>query len=741
MLTYQEYEKHVFDWLMAKHESDPNFTFTVRQSAVKGAEMDYFIGTEKSNYFATTFWTLPISFPGSSQDCINLIFQLSKAGYSYYFEFNQTQTPHDRQNQSALNVVRALKEPLGKKFNFRRAVQEANKLYTIQIAPLTKDYEHLNSMLLDIERQLAEIIHLTDIEIEKEKTSNPEFKANRVSQSEFGSLIDRLNKRLEKYKLIQNETSGRFEDTSIKQHGIPKNQILYGPPGTGKTYNTIDTALKIIGGHEVNTLDWSDRKAVKDLYQKKVDEGQIVFTTFHQSMNYEDFVEGIKPEIEENKDGERTVVYEIKDGIFKLLCTKARVIPIEEEDNKPYQFDDAWNELLFEVQKRQAEAADFVLDTLTTKKGLRITEITNNGNLRLKSIDSRHSGLEYTVSYQRLKKLRQGINELSDVENIDKEFRAVIGGMNSTAYWATLNYVNNLMKQSNQPKLPDSDSVKAQPHVLIVDEINRGNVSAIFGELITLIEESKRLGADEALEITLPYSKLKFGVPENVYIIGTMNTADRSVESLDTALRRRFSFTEMLPKADMLSPERMVYDLWMKHAKVEWDDLDWLSDEENLYRLLGSEKLRQLDLDEKKELSSQLDRGDVNETVFKQFFEENTLNLQRTLDIINIRLEKLLSRDHTIGHSFFLGITTAKDLYHTFYNKIIPLLQEYFFGDYGKIGLVLGSSFITEVKNEASDIFAKFEYEDRDLLLEKKVYRINNFEMDEQGFLKAIRSI
>lgn len=153
MLKYYEYEKAVFDWLIAKHQQDPNFTFTVRQSAGKGSETDYFIGTSKSNYFATTFWTLPVSFPGSSGDCISLILQLSKVGYGYYFEFNQTQDPDDKQNQSALNLVKSLKEPLQKLFNFRRPVQEANKMYTIQVASPEKIYGNLDLMFIDIDKQ------------------------------------------------------------------------------------------------------------------------------------------------------------------------------------------------------------------------------------------------------------------------------------------------------------------------------------------------------------------------------------------------------------------------------------------------------------------------------------------------------------------------------------------------------------------------------------------------------------
>lgn len=122
MLNYHDYEKTIFDWLMTKHTANPNFTFTVRQTAGKGSKTDYFIGTSKSNYFSTSFLILPVYFPGSSGDCISLILQLSNNGFSYYFEFNQTQDPKDGQNQSALKIIKALKNPLQKEFSFKRPV-------------------------------------------------------------------------------------------------------------------------------------------------------------------------------------------------------------------------------------------------------------------------------------------------------------------------------------------------------------------------------------------------------------------------------------------------------------------------------------------------------------------------------------------------------------------------------------------------------------------------------------------
>jgi len=207
----------------------------------------------------------------------------------------------------------------------------------------------------------------------------------------------------------------------------------------------------------------------------------------------------------------------------------------------------------------------------------------------------------------------------------------------------------------------------------VIDEINRGNVSQIFGELITLIEEDKRLGNNESLEVTLPYSKEPFGVPPNLYIIGTMNTADRSVEALDTALRRRFSFEEMPPDYS----------------------------------------LNQLDY-----------------TVFNY-------KASQLLETINNRIEKLLDKDHTIGHSYFMvteGKNEEKELLKSFYKNIIPLLQEYFFGDFGKIGLVLGKGFVNKKAwDKSTDTFADFDYESSDFE-ERDIYEIIDYRDSDHNY-------
>lgn len=305
---------------------------------------------------------------------------------------------------------------------------------------------------------------------------------------------------------IHDEKSGKINSD------FPLNQILFGPPGTGKTYNTVNMALDIVCP-EGSQWEKEPRDKARKEYQIMLDAGQIVFVTFHQSMSYEDFIEGIKPE--PTKDGK--ITYAVKNGIFKELCAKA-------------------------------------------------------------------------------------------------------------------------------------ENDKSQNYVMIIDEINRGNVANIFGELISLIEDDKRLGASEELHAELPYSHTIFGVPKNVYIIGTMNTADRSVEALDSALRRRFTFKEMMPKSELVPEENYVRNIF---------------------------------------------------------------------EIINQRIEVLKDREHQIGHSYFMGVENEDDLKDVFYDKIIPLLQEYFYGDYEKIQLVLGEGF---VKKESESVkFAGDKSGDFDV---SEVYRI-----------------
>lgn len=248
-----------------------------------------------------------------------------------------------------------------------------------------------------------------------------------------------------------------------------------------------------------------------------------------------------------------------------------------------------------------------------------------------------------------------------------------------------------------------------KPYVFIIDEINRGNISRIFGELITLIEESKRKGEADERSVILPYSGLPFSVPSNVYIIGTMNTADRSIALLDTALRRRFSFVEMMPDTEVL-----------KDIKIEVPEMPDTVDKKAGNTTTAGEKT-----------------GNATGSESK-----STIDIQKLLEIINQRIEVLYDREHTIGHAYFCGLkktATLDGLKNVFKKSVLPLLQEYFFDDYEKIAMVLGDNqkrnrnykFIVE--DNGKDIHTLF---GKDLetevidMLQRKRYMINEKAFD-----------
>jgi 5-methylcytosine-specific restriction endonuclease McrBC GTP-binding regulatory subunit McrB len=716
-IVYKEYEKKVYNWLKTKNEQDPSFTFSLRQNGSKGAELDYFIGTEKSRYFAVTFWTLPVGFPGSSGDCMGLIFKLSAdyKTYSYDFKLTQTNSPHDEQNTSALNLIKSLTESIEEYIGAKRISADDNKMFTIRSKPRHESYKDLTQMLEDVGKDLSKLIPIVNTKIEEEKKVNPEFEAHRITKEEFANMQVKLLVRFDKYreqnsnsmeirfedflknllsegtvktyllairsieklaikegfnlisiydfvssvdfrkfwnKLKDNKT---FENTNVRHHNrfssallkydeflkfkkvesihpeseyvTSLNQILYGPPGTGKTYKTKELAVQISNPNFIYDINWSiveRREEIVKEYDRLCEKGQIVFTTFHQSMSYEDFVEGIKPKTENEK-----VTYEVEDGIFKEISLKASQKTIS-------NFKDAYNQLLKEFSDNDN---DFLILKTPKEKEFRI-KLNSNNNLSL--FTTNKSSQQGTFTKEKLEQHLYYENAFNGWEGYAN---------------AILNYLKDKFKLSNK-------GINHRNYTLIIDEINRGNVSAIFGELITLLEDDKRIGQKEAIKITLPYSKVEFGVPSNLYIIGTMNTADRSVEAIDTALRRRFSFTEVAPNSGLL-----------KGKKVE------------------------------------------------------EIELKTLLQTINDRIELLIDKDHKIGHSYFLNIETLEDLKQTFKNKVVPLLEEYFFGDYGKIGLVLGDDFIKLKDDEDKISFAKNftkKYENAENLREKAVYTFTN---------------
>lgn len=471
---------------------------------------------------------------------------------------------------------------------------------------------------------------------------------------------------------------------------FPLNMVLYGPPGTGKTYQTINYAISIIENRSLEELALEDRQALRSRFEGYMAQGQIAFVTFHQSFTYEDFIEGIKPAVLENGN----VSYLVMNGIFKMLSLQARrcvmetLLKEQPQEQKKLRFNQLYKAFLGFL-----DGEGFQFFETPDQQKIYLQQVLQNGDLSLRRAIAYNT---YTVQKQVLRQLNEQFPSAANLaeaqQYIDKNIRGTEGEFYWTVFATLKNFENFYIQQQEQkaeteqkqevvyepiedlPVLSEAVLAKCKRYVLIIDEINRGNAAGIFGELISLLEPEKREGRVEALTTILPYSKSFFSVPPNLYLIGTMNTADRSLESLDVALRRRFAFREVPPDPQIIA-----------HAA-------------NRHVVQG-------------------------------------VNLVKLLEIMNLRIEQLIDREHRIGHAYFFDIETLDDLRHVFAERIMPLLQEYFFDDYAKIGLVIGKDFILERKADAD--FANFEHLYVDEFAERRIYEIVNImELDEGAFIR-----
>ncbi|EIA64194.1 McrBC restriction endonuclease system, McrB subunit, putative [Campylobacter coli 80352] len=503
------------------------------------------------------------------------------------------------------------------------------------------------------------------------------------------------------------------EKILIENQNIPLNQILYGPPGTGKTYHTIDKALEILG----ENLESRDRDEKKAKFDEYVKDGQIVFTTFHQSYGYEEFVEGIKPMMN-NEANSQEIQYEIKDGIFKDICNRA----LENYENSNLNTEELREKI--KLREKVEKFLNRLLETnepiSKTKGGNFFINSFNNNTIEIYSEDvERFDGIFKLSLSTFITLLKSNIEFNSAVEMFKKVFDRDYADRTHTYYF---NLVNKFKEYEKQAVLKTEDnkisSNSLNSYIIIIDEINRGNVSKIFGELITLIEPSKRIGESEELKVTLPYSGKKFGVPKNVYILGTMNTADRSITSLDTALRRRFEFVEMMPDPDLLKNVFICKDVENPNK-----DEDYLGD-------------------------------DAKTEGFAEI-------LQNILISINKRIEFLLDREKTIGHAFFMSeavkfnkdnwckpdkyeedwyVLSISKLKSIFQNKIIPLLQEYFYNDYALISAVLNDNGMIEKCEKDDKYLQKIKNLDN-VDSEKIIYNIASFDNKIWNDIKTYQAI
>lgn len=479
---------------------------------------------------------------------------------------------------------------------------------------------------------------------------------------------------------------------------INKNTILYGPPGTGKTYITARYAVAIIENKNLEDLEGIPYDEIIKKYNEYKAQHRIEFTTFHQSYGYEEFIEGIKPVLETSEDEESDIKYEVAPGVFKRFCdtagqpvVKSKNLDIGlnknptvwkvslwstgdnpirtecmENDHIRIGWDDYGSDITSETDFSEIGGKN-VLNSFIYKMRIGDIVLSCYSSTTIDAVGVVTGDYEWNGQYDDLNRVRKvkwlvkGINEnIVDMNNGSVMTLASVYKLNVSVSDAL-----SIVEKYNG--FADEYEPEKQNYVFIIDEINRGNISKIFGELITLIEPTKRLGQEEAVKVKLPYSQKLFGVPENVYIIGTMNTADRSIAAIDTALRRRFAFEEMMPDSSV----------------IEGVEVDGVS------------------------VSTLLDL--INERVEVLYDREHTIG-------------------HAYFTSLMKN-NSREVLFDIFRNKIFPLLQEYFYEDYEKIRLVLGDNQKTDEKlqfiNEETVDYGKlfgsniYDYDD------KKVYTIN----------------
>lgn len=407
-------------------------------------------------------------------------------------------------------------------------------------------------------KQNASIVFLVDSFIELENTIDINY-----LETFNGASLPVQNNMVAYTNIMNIETRKKNQYISETKSLVmkKKNIILQGAPGTGKTYKTAELAVAICNP---DFKYFGNREAIMDEYNKLKIEGKIGFTTFHQSMDYEEFVEGLKPICKSNG-----VIFEPKAGLFKEICDKAILdtISLSKNISTDLEFDNIYDNLIEDISSKE-------IKSLKTRNEVEVEfERNTNNNLkfRYKSSNGGNVWSRNIVSKERLRKLYMHYNTknaVDSIKDINKEIRSIIKGCDTSVYWTVLKYI---VEHKNISEIDQSDIINlsdkekdaiiqlfintpskkrdcvenVQNYVLIIDEINRGNISKILGELITLLEADKRIGENNELTAKLPYSQKEFGVPTNLYIIGTMNTADRSVGYIDYAIRRRFAFVSV----------------------------------------------------------------------------------------------------------------------------------------------------------------------------------------------------
>ncbi len=479
-------------------------------------------------------------------------------------------------------------------------------------------------------------------------------------RTESYKLSFNLIKRLAGNSLGNNsEPDLNDQQTEVSIMNYPLNQILYGPPGTGKTWNTVNYAMAIIEDKPLDEIEEEDREEVKRRFDKLKKGGRIEMVTFHQNFTYEDFIEGIRPVL---TDENQSIEYELSEGVFRKIVDRAdrNRTQSEQIDNESWDIDELLQAFAESIEGRLESGEKINLFSTDDTKGTTIKEVHYSRDGKFESFQLGGTVKKHRLNEKIIKQYYEPFyrGQITSQEDIKPTRKSTYRAHGLAKYYFPL-LENIKLFHYREWQLEEPIQVKKQNYVLIIDEINRGNIAKIFGELITLIEPSKRIGRDDEAIVTLSYSQDSFGVPDNLYIIGTMNTADRSIALLDTALRRRFEFIEMMPKAD--------------HNLIKTDI-----------------------------------RG---------------VNCQELLTAINERICFLFDRDHQIGHTYFIGVDDMDSLESVFKNRIISLLQEYFYDNWEKIDIVLNHNGFVHKIPFGRDLFKNSDLIDE----ERKIYELLPF--------------
>lgn len=470
---------------------------------------------------------------------------------------------------------------------------------------------------------------------------------------------------------------------------FPHNIILYGPSGTGKTYRTINYALSIIEQKPLSEIASENRRDLRDRYNKYAEEGYIHFLTFHENFRYQDFIESFR----KTTPNQQGISHEVEEGVFKQIALEAKRSIVESllanmpKKDHNVSFNQLYKAFLTHIKSGRFEA----FETGDGRKIL-LHQIARFGHIVARP---QNSFSTYTLSKHKIKKVYDKFSNGVQTNDLEAELVKIIGPTNPIAIWAVFSelkrfeqgYLESLTQEGDKHEVDDEEvkefelnqmqniaNFQSKRHVLIIDEMDRGDVISIFGEVLSILNSSKREGAPEAQAVIMPYSKTYFSIPPNLYIIGTMNIDDQELAEMDISLRSRFHMIKVAP-APMVLPTIISGELQIDLAKM--------------------------------------------------------------LAVINTRIAVILGQGKGIGHAYMMNVQNFQELKLAFYGKIVPILNDIFDGNNAKLGLVLGKGFFHKIEFDKSNILANFDEDVNIKYGKQKRYLLKGFnEVNEMDFIR-----